>query len=208
MLLSWVITDGVWIGNWIYWTPDTQLMTILYRSLCIHTDAMVSTSLLVTASIGRQPPYFVFPNRPCTSAIPTLEWLTHQPNCIYYCYYCCCSCSHKVKIKIYYDWRSVRHPSGIHDHPWSIIVRQLQVYWCGAPSLMRGWVCSLQFLLGLTSQSFSGLSPAGLITILYGIKLETPPQSGEPGSCIYFPRKRVAQLHPVMLSQSQLLLVI
>jgi hypothetical protein len=32
-----------------------------------------------------------------------------------------------------------------------IIVSQLRFYWCGAPSLTRGWVCSLQQLLGLAS---------------------------------------------------------
>jgi hypothetical protein len=35
-----------------------------------------------------------------------------------------------------------------------IICRQLQVRWCGAPSLMRVWVCSLQLLLGLASRVF------------------------------------------------------
>jgi hypothetical protein len=37
-----------------------------------------------------------------------------------------------------------------------IIFRQLRVGWCGAPSLMRGRVCSFQLLLGLTSAVFLG----------------------------------------------------
>jgi hypothetical protein len=37
-----------------------------------------------------------------------------------------------------------------------IIFRQLRVCSCGAPSLTRGWVCSLQLMLGLTSAVFLG----------------------------------------------------
>jgi hypothetical protein len=43
----------------------------------------------------------------------------------------------------------VRHPSVAHDQIF-VTVRQLRL-WCGGPSLMRGWVCSLQLLLILAS---------------------------------------------------------
>jgi hypothetical protein len=46
-----------------------------------------------------------------------------------------------------------------------------------ASSLTRGCDCNLQLLLGLSSavQSFSGLSPAGLMTIFYRLRFDTPP---------------------------------
>jgi hypothetical protein len=42
-----------------------------------------------------------------------------------------------------------------------IIFRQLQICWCGAPSLMRSRVCSFQFLLGITSTVFLGSESHG-----------------------------------------------
>jgi hypothetical protein len=42
-------------------------------------------------------------------------------------------------------------------------------------SLMRGWVCRLKLLWSSPAQSFSGLSLAGLVTIFYCPRLETPP---------------------------------
>jgi hypothetical protein len=57
-------------------------------------------------------------------------------------------------------------PSGKQDRIF-VTVRQLRVCWCGAPSLRRGRVCRLQLLLASLAQSFSGPSPAGLMTTLY-----------------------------------------
>jgi hypothetical protein len=42
-------------------------------------------------------------------------------------------------------------------------------------SLTRGWVCRLQLLLVLASAVILGPSPAGLITLLYCLRFETPP---------------------------------
>jgi hypothetical protein len=42
-------------------------------------------------------------------------------------------------------------------------------------SLTRGWVCRLQLLLSSPAQSFSGPSPAGLMTTFYCLRYETPP---------------------------------
>jgi hypothetical protein len=44
----------------------------------------------------------------------------------------------------------IKHPPGDYDQIF-ITVRQLRVCWCGALSLMRGWVCRLQLLLALAS---------------------------------------------------------
>jgi hypothetical protein len=51
----------------------------------------------------------------------------------------------------------------------------VQVCWCGALSLTRERVCCLQFLLASPAQSFLGPSPAGLVTISYCLRFETPP---------------------------------
>jgi hypothetical protein len=41
-------------------------------------------------------------------------------------------------------------PSGVQDQI-LITIRQIQVCWCGVPSLSRGWVCCLQLLLAFAS---------------------------------------------------------
>jgi hypothetical protein len=66
---------------------------------------------------------------------------------------------------------------GVKPHPRSktgflLLLRQLQVCWCGAPSLTRGWVCRLQLLLALDSAVILG---SGLMTTFYCLRFETPP---------------------------------
>jgi hypothetical protein len=74
--------------------------------------------------------------------------------------------------------------------------RQLRVCWCGAPSLTRSRVCIFQFLPGIASTDFLTSEPHGTHEhILLSLILRLP-QPGGPGSCIYFPRNRVAQLEP------------
>jgi hypothetical protein len=51
-----------------------------------------------------------------------------------------------------------KHPFGAYDQI-LITVWQLRVCWCGAPSLMRGRVCRLQFLLALASAVIFGSEP-------------------------------------------------
>jgi hypothetical protein len=57
-------------------------------------------------------------------------------------------------------------------------------------SLMREWVCSLQLLLASSAQSFSGLTPAEIITTFYCLKFKTPPEPGRPGTRIYIPQEQ------------------
>jgi hypothetical protein len=68
----------------------------------------------------------------------------------------------------------IKPPSGAYDQIF-ITVRQLLVCWYGMPSLTRGQVCLLQLLLFSPAQSFSGPSPAGLMTSFYCLRFETRP---------------------------------
>jgi hypothetical protein len=72
----------------------------------------------------------------------------------------------------------VRHPFGTLHEFFSFFLqlffRQLWVCWCGEPSPTRGRVCSFQLLLGSPAESFSGLGPAGLMTIFYCLSTEYP----------------------------------
>jgi hypothetical protein len=68
----------------------------------------------------------------------------------------------------------IKPPSEAYDQIFNT-VRHLRVWWYGAPSLTRGQVCLLQLLLSSPAQSFSGPSPAGLMTTSYCIRFENPP---------------------------------
>jgi hypothetical protein len=63
---------------------------------------------------------------------------------------------------------------------------------------MKEWVCCLQLLLALAAQSFSGPTPAGLMTTFYCLRFETP-QPGGPGPPILYPPKQGGQLYPQVL---------
>jgi hypothetical protein len=59
----------------------------------------------------------------------------------------------KVMLQPMISWPvcpDVKHSYGAQDQIF-ITTRQLQVCWCGSPSLMRGRVCCLQLLLDLAS---------------------------------------------------------
>jgi hypothetical protein len=82
------------------------------------------------------------------------------------------------------------------------------------PSLTRGWFCRLWLLLVSPAQSFSGSSPAELMTTFYCLRFETPPTwrarspylyppgTGWPG---YTPRHWVPFLSPPMTRRSTVL---
>jgi hypothetical protein len=69
--------------------------------------------------------------------------------------------TNKVKVKVML-WPMVSKPvclcvkhSSVAQDQIFITVRQLQVCWCGAPSLMRARVCRLQLLLATTLRSLT-----------------------------------------------------
>jgi hypothetical protein len=66
----------------------------------------------------------------------------------------------------------IKHPSGAYGQIF-ITVRQLRVCWYRALSLTRWRVCRLQCCWPSPAQSFSGLSPVGLVTIFYCLRFET-----------------------------------
>jgi hypothetical protein len=72
---------GVGIGNWIYWTPITQLQVWIRPSLfcTLHKSLLdtlgINISLLVTASSGRRFHSCGYSNCPHAA---TLDWQTHS----------------------------------------------------------------------------------------------------------------------------------
>jgi hypothetical protein len=88
--------------------------------------------------------------------------------------------------------------------PWgsrhSNFIFQLNTCGCSpyvTSSLMIGWLCRLQLLLVLSSaQSFSGPSPAGLMTTFYYLRFESPPTCQGQVPVFVSRRKRVARLYP------------
>jgi hypothetical protein len=99
------------------------------------------------------------------------------------------------------NWPSclgVRHPSGTR-YQILITTRQLSD-WCGAPTLTKGQVCSLNCYWPSPAQSFSCLSAEGLMTIFYCLRFKIrptfrarPPYLYPPGTgwLSYNPRNRV-----------------
>jgi hypothetical protein len=59
-----------------------------------------------------------------------------------------------------------------HGHIY-IAVRQMRVYWCGAPSLTEDGSVAYNCCWASPEQLFSGPSPAGLMTVRYRLKFET-----------------------------------
>jgi hypothetical protein len=82
----------------------------------------------------------------------------------------------------------MKHPSGVYDQI-VIAVRQMRVCWCGALSLTRERICRLNCCWASPAQL------AGLVTIFYCLRLETP-QPGGPGPRIYSPQEQGGPVIP------------
>jgi hypothetical protein len=102
----------------------------------------------------------------------------------------------KVKVKVMLQQTvsrpvclHIKHPPGAQDQI-CITVIQLQVCWCGAPYMMRGWVCHLQLLLALTSTVILGSQSCKVHDHILLIR---------DSSNVKGPRKWVAQLYPQAL---------
>jgi hypothetical protein len=80
----------------------------------------------------------------------------------------------------------VKHTSGAYDQIF-ITVRQLRVCWCGSLSLTRERFCRLQLPLILARAVILGSESAGLVTIFYSLRFETP-QNWRARSPYLYPR--------------------
>jgi hypothetical protein len=92
----------------------------------------------------------------------------------------------------------IKRPSGAYDQIF-IAVRQLPVCRCGALSLTRGWVCSLQLLLALASAVILRSESRGTHDhiLLSQIRDSLNPEGQVP--VFISPRNRMAQLYPQAL---------
>jgi hypothetical protein len=101
-------------------------------------------------------------------------------------------------MKLIYDRRSVGQSvlvSGSQPEPMTrflFSVWQLRVFWCGAPSLTRGWVCNLivQLLLGLARAVTLGSKSHRTQSHL------RLPQPGGPVPRIYIPQEQSVPVIP------------
>jgi hypothetical protein len=92
----------------------------------------------------------------------------------------------------------VKHPLGAYDEIF-IIVRQLRVCWCGAPSLTRERICRLQLLLILASAVILGPESSGNRDHILLSQFRGAPNMDGQVPVFIFPRNRVAQLYPQAL---------
>jgi hypothetical protein len=90
---------------------------------------------------------------------------------------------------------SVKHPSGAYDQKF-ITIRWLQVSRCGAPCLMREWVCCLQLLLDLTSTVILGSESCGTHDHILLSQIRDSPNLKGQVHIFISPRNRAAQLQP------------
>jgi hypothetical protein len=98
-----------------------------------------------------------------------------------------------LKLKLSYDWQSVGQSvlvSGSQLEPmirFFFTVRQLRVSWCGAPSLISGWVCNSlvqQLLLGIAIV-VTLVSKSRKTCDYFTVSSETPPTWGARSPYLY-----------------------
>jgi hypothetical protein len=85
-------------------------------------------------------------------------------------------------------------PSGTHGQIF-VTIRQLWVCRCGAPSLMRGWVCHLQLLLALPSAVMLGSESRRTHDHISPSQIRDSPNLEGQVPVFTSPRNRVAWLH-------------
>jgi hypothetical protein len=136
--------DGVWIGNWIYWTlTDCDYITITSAITNSHTLQFTTARTKSSQSAVSSPvvawwrieQYPLLPFPPYYRLATALQ-LTHSKS--------------KSKSKLLYDWRFTANQFALAPSPLRITTRIffLQLNPCGrnpyvTPSLTRGWVCLL-----------------------------------------------------------------
>jgi hypothetical protein len=105
----------------------------------------------------------------------------------------------QVKVKFALWWTvsrpslpGVSHSSGTPRPVFLIFYKSSDScgFCCGTPFLTRGRVCSLQLLLGLANAVFLGSKFLRTLDHILTHSNMRLPQSGGPGSCIYFPQEQ------------------
>jgi hypothetical protein len=144
--------NGFWIGNrfWIGWldllTPSFTI-TLTYnqlQQLTINDCLRLNPFWLDCSCLLLWLTWFWFTNH--TSSINDLRMKNE----------CILSLSLMLRPTVSLPvCLGIKHPSGAYDQIF-IIALQLRVCWSWAPSLTRGRVCRLQFLLALTSAVIFG----------------------------------------------------
>jgi hypothetical protein len=100
----------------------------------------------------------------------------------------------RSELELLDDWRFTASQFVLETSPLRPTTRIFifQLIACGyspyvTSSLTKGWGCRLQLLLVSPAQSFSGPSPAGLMTTFYCVRFETPPASRARSPYLYPP---------------------
>jgi hypothetical protein len=81
----------------------------------------------------------------------------------------------------------VKHPSG-EPKTRFVLVRQLRVCWCGAPSLTRGWDLLITIAAGLRQRRYSRVHIAWNSWPHFTASDSRHSQPGGPGPCTYVPQ--------------------
>jgi hypothetical protein len=89
----------------------------------------------------------------------------------------------------------VKPPSVAQDQIF-VTVRQLQVRWCGAPSLMKGWVCHLTIAAGPRQRSHSWVWVPRYSWPYFTISDLRLTQPGGPGPPFYIPQEQGGPVIP------------
>jgi hypothetical protein len=203
---DWLTIDWVWIGNWNYWTHTESNYEwlrqsqwfIYFKDQCNYSTHKVvsvfnSRCLVAASNDGRSPSSWLRncprPQLPA-SHFWKLQFSTDSIN--------------KSKSELFYDRRSVGQFVSVSSPVWGprsdfCYCHTFAILLMGHSLWREDGSIVYNFCWSSSAQSFSGPSPAGLMTVFYCLRFETPPNLEGQVPVFIFPRHRVAQLYPQAL---------